>query len=75
MPPHDRIKWAELFAHMVKYCERQLTKTGGGTMGQEGYGTSMHTTEELTNRDLLMEAVTKYAEREKQGEERMAQME
>ena len=75
MSPCDRRKWAEFLAHMVKYFKRQLTKTGGGTMGQEEYGTSIHTMEELTDRDLLMEAVTKYVEREKQVEERMAQME
>ena len=44
-------------------------------MGQEGYGTAMHNAEELTNGNSLTEAVTKYAQREIQEEERMAQME
>ena len=60
---------------MVKDYKRKLTKTGVTTMGQEGYGTAMHNAEELTNGNSLTEAVTKYAEREIQEEERMAQME
>ena len=44
-------------------------------MGQEGYGTAIHNTEELTDGNSLTEAFTKYAEREIQEEERMAQME
>ena len=60
---------------MVKYYKRKLTKTGVTTMGQEGYGTSMHDAEELTDGNSLREAVTKYAERATQEKERMAQME
>ena len=60
---------------MVKDYERQLTKMGGTTMGQEGYGTAMHATEDLSDGELMTEAVTKYAERDTQAEERMAQME
>ena len=44
-------------------------------MGQEGYGNSMHATEDLTEGNSLTEAITKYAERATQAEERMAQME
>ena len=44
-------------------------------MGQEGYGTAMHAAEDLTDGDLLMEPVKKYAERATQVEEHMAQME
>ena len=62
-PPRDRIKWAELSAHMVKDYNTKLTKMGVATMGKEGYGTSMHDAEELTDRNSLTEAVTKYAER------------
>ena len=73
--PQDRQKWVELSAHMVKYYERQLTETGVTTMGQEGYVIALHATEDLTDGDLLTEAVTKCAERSMQAEERMAQME
>ena len=62
-------------AHMVEDYEIHITKTGGTTMGQEGYGTAMHAAEDLTNGDLLTEAVTKYAERETQADECMAYME
>ena len=48
---------------------------GGRTIGQGGYGTAMHVAEDLMDRDLLDEAVTKYAEKVTQAEERMAQME
>ena len=48
---------------------------GGTTKGKEGYGTYMHAVEYLTDGDFLTEAVTKYAERATQAEERMAQME
>ena len=41
-------------------------------MGKEGYGTTMHATENLTEGDSLTEAVTKYVERAKQDEEHMA---
>ena len=44
-PPQDRIKWAELSAHMVKDYKIKLTKTGVTTTGQEGYGTAMHDAE------------------------------
>ena len=44
-------------------------------MGQEGYVTSMHAAEDLTDGDFLTEAVKKYAERATQAEERMAKME
>ena len=74
-PPQDRRKWAELSAHMVEDYKRRLTKTGGTTMGREGYGTAMHAAEKLTDGDSMTEAVTKYVERATQAEERMAQME
>ena len=48
---------------------------GVTTMGQEQYITSLHAAEDLTDGYFLTEAVTKYAERETQAEERMAQME
>ena len=48
---------------------------GGTTMGEEGYVTSMHTAEDLTNTDFLIGVVTKYVERMTQDEEHMAQME
>ena len=38
-------------------------------MGQEGYGTSMHSAEGLTNEDSLTEVIKKYAERATQVEE------
>ena len=60
---------------MVKDYKIKLTKTGVTTRGQEGYGTAMHDTEELTNGNSLTEAFTKYAERVTQEKERMAQME
>ena len=41
-------------------------------MGKEGYGTTMHATENLTEGDSLTEAVTKYVERATQDEEHMA---
>ena len=41
-------------------------------MGQELYGTAKHATEYLTDGNSLTEAVTKYAERATQAEERMA---
>ena len=44
-------------------------------MGQESYGTAMHSAEDLTNGGFLTEAVTKYVEREAQAEEQMSQME
>ena len=44
-------------------------------MGQQGYGTAMNYAEDLTDWDFLTEAVTKYANRSTQAEERMAQME
>ena len=44
-------------------------------MGQEGYGTAMNAVEDLNDGDSLTEAVTKYAKRATQAEERMAQME
>ena len=36
---------------MVEDYARQLTKTGGTTMGQEGYITAMHSAEDLTDGD------------------------
>ena len=60
---------------MVEYYKRQITKTGGTTVGQEGYGTAMNNAEDLTDGDSLTEAVKKYVERATQAEERMAQME
>ena len=74
-PPQDRQKWNKFLVHMVEYYARQLTKTGGTTVGKEGYGTAMHAAEELTNGDSLTGAVTKYVKRATQTEERMAQME
>ena len=44
-------------------------------MGQEAFGTAMHVAEDLTDGYFLTEAVTKYADRETQVEERMAKME
>ena len=44
-------------------------------MVQEGYVIAMHATEDLNDGYLPTEAVTKYAERATQAEERMAQME
>ena len=41
-------------------------------MGKEGYGTSMHAADDLTDGDSLTEAVTKYVERVTQAEESMA---
>ena len=67
-PPQDMIKWAKFSANMVKYYERQLTKTGRTKIGDKGYGISMHTTEDLTDGDSLTEAVSKYAERATQAE-------
>ena len=66
---------AELSAHMVEYYEIRLTETGGTTMEQEGYATTMHAMEDLTDGDSLTEAVTKYVERLTQVEDRMSQME
>ena len=60
---------------MFEDYERQLAKRGGGTMSQEGYGTSMQAAEDLTDGYLLTEAVTEYAERATQSKERTAQME
>ena len=74
-PPQDRRKWAEFSDHMIKDYYQQLNKTGGTTMGQEGYVIAMHATEDLNDGYLPTEAVTKYAERATQAEERMAQME
>ena len=74
-PPQDRRKWAEFSDHMIKDYYQQLNKTGGTTMGQEGYGTAMHGAGYLTDRDSLTEGVKKYAERSTQAEERMAHME
>ena len=62
-PPHDCQKWAELLAHMVEDYERQIAKTGVTTIRQEGYGTTMHAMDDLTNENSPTEAVTKYAER------------
>ena len=50
-------------------------KRGGTTMVQEGYGTSIQALEDLTDRDSLSDAVTKYMERATQPEEHMTQME
>ena len=44
-------------------------------MGQEGCGTAIHATEDLTDGDSLTVAVTKYAERSTHAEECMSQME
>ena len=44
-------------------------------MSQEGYGTAMHSAEDQTDRNLLTEAVTKYAERATQAEGKLFQME
>ena len=51
MPSQDRIKWAKFSTHMVEDYNKQLTKTGGTTISQEGYGTSMHAAEDLTDGD------------------------
>ena len=48
-PPQDCQQWDELSVHIVKYYKRQLTKMGGATMGQEGYGTAMHAAEYLSD--------------------------
>ena len=74
-PPQDHQKWSELLAHTIEGYERQLTETGGTTMGQEGCGTEMHATEYFTDGYSLTEKFTKYAERSTQTEENMAQME
>ena len=50
-------------AHMVEDYERQIAKTGVTTIRQEGYGTTMHAMDDLTNENSPTEAVTKYAER------------
>ena len=55
--------------------KQQLTETEGTTMQQEGYVEYIHTTEDLADGYSLTEAVTKYAERANQAEERIAQME
>ena len=51
MPSQDRIKWAKFSTHMVEDYNKQLTKTGVTTISQEGYGTSMHAAEDLTDGD------------------------
>ena len=43
-PTQDRQNWAEFSSHMIEDYERQLTETGGTTMGKEGYGTAMNAT-------------------------------
>ena len=48
-PPQYRRKWDEFLDHMVKDYNRQLTKTGGTTMGKEGYGADMHAAEDQTD--------------------------
>ena len=53
----------------------KLTETGVTIMGNEGYGTSMHATEDLTDGGFMTEAVTKYVERSIQVEEQMLQIE
>ena len=70
-----RRKWAKFSALIVEDYERHITKTGVTTMGQEVYGTAMHAAEDLTNTYFLTEAVTKYADRATQAEERMAHTE
>ena len=60
---------------MIEEYKRKLTETVGTTIEQEGYGTAMKATEDLTDGDPLTEAVTKYAEHAAQAKARMAQME
>ena len=57
---YDRIgkNGPKFSTHMVEDYKIQLTKTGGNTIGQEGYSTDMYTVEDLTDGYSLTEEAT-----------------
>ena len=71
MPKTSRI---EKIGHMVK-TTKKIIETGGTKLVKYSYRTGMHAREDLTDEYSLTQAVTKYAERATQAEQRKAQME
>eukprot|EP00978_Attheya_sp_CCMP212_P030013 scaffold108912_cov35-Attheya_sp.AAC.7 len=72
--PKDRRAWVDFKTHMIEEYEKLLRKSGGTTMGQEGYGMAYNATEETDDLSLA-ESIVKYAERATTAERSVADLE
>ena len=71
----DQRKWANFRTVMVGEYERMLAEGSGTTTHQEGYGTTFHSEETMSNEKTLTETIVKYAERSSQAESRVGKLE